>query len=75
MIPILEEDGIAMAPVDTLPSVKAFIQMVWGHLGDNINSFKGFSHNDMCCKDYRAPKKYRPQLPADVTAPQAEEGS
>ncbi len=44
MIPILEEDGIAMAPVGTLPSTKTFIKMVWGHHGDNI---KGFSHKNM----------------------------
>ena len=45
MIPILEEDGIAMAPVGTLPSTKDFIKMVWGYHGDNIKNFKGFNHN------------------------------
>jgi hypothetical protein len=50
MIPILEEDGIDMAPVGTLPSTKTFIKMVWGHHGDNMANFKGFSHNDVCCK-------------------------
>ena len=39
-----------MAPMGTLPSIKAFIQMVWVHHGDNINNFKGFSHNNVCCK-------------------------
>ena len=50
MIPILEEDGIAMAPVGTLPSTKDFIKMVWGYHGDNMKNFKGFTHNDVCCK-------------------------
>ena len=43
MIPILEEDGIAMAPVGTLPSTKHFIKMVWAH---HFDTTKGFSHNN-----------------------------
>ena len=49
MIPILEEDGIARAPVATLASYKTFIKMTWGHHGDNMRNFKGFSHKDVCC--------------------------
>ena len=50
MIPILEEDGIAMAPVGTLPSTKTFIKLVWGHHAANMKNFKGFSHSDVCWK-------------------------
>jgi hypothetical protein len=47
MILDLEEDGIAMALVGTLPSTKDFINMVWGYHGDGMANFKGFSHNNV----------------------------
>ena len=50
MIPILGEAGIALAPVGTLPSTKTFIMMVWGHHDDDMKKFKGFDHEDVCCK-------------------------
>ena len=50
MIPILGEAGIALTPVGTLPSTKTFIMMVWGHHDDDMKKFKGFNHEDVCCK-------------------------
>ena len=50
MVPVILEPGIAIAPEDSLPSLKDFFLLVWGHQKDNMVGFPGFQDSKVCCK-------------------------
>ena len=49
MIPILEEAGVAVAPLDALPTIKDYIKLVWGHFTGEENFKVDFSKGSVCC--------------------------
>jgi hypothetical protein len=50
MIPILEEAGVAVAPLDALPTIKDYIKLVWGHFTGEENFKVDFSKGSVCCQ-------------------------
>ena len=50
MVPMILEPGIAITPESSLPSIKDFSHLVWGHQNDNMVRFPGFQDSKVCCK-------------------------
>ena len=50
MIPILEEAGVAVAPLDALPTIKDYLKLVWGHFTGEENFKVDFSKGSVCCQ-------------------------
>ena len=64
MIPILEEAGVAVAPLDALPTIKDYIKLVWGHFTGEENFKVDFSKGSVCCQptDGRTNKRQKAKV-------------